>query len=113
MSKNAVVKENIRSTAQGNVRSFLLSVKKGTNEIFLKLNKGRAKIGETKSEKWNRDLREEVTEENSYAYVYKTTPDPKIRRFQLRIFDRIIPTNKYLFMCKITDSALCTCCAIE
>ena len=33
MSKNAVDKENITSTAQGKVWSILLGVKKGTNEI--------------------------------------------------------------------------------
>ena len=56
---------------------------------------------------------EEVSWENIYAPVHKTTPDPKLRWFQLRLLYRIIPTNKYLLMCKIKNSALCTHCAVE
>ena len=76
------------------------------------LNKGKTDV-ETKSENWNRDLKKEVSWKNMYAHVYKTTPEPKQRWFQLRIFYRTIPTNIYLFMCKIENSASCTNCVVS
>ena len=76
------------------------------------LNKGKTGV-EAKSEKWNRDLKKEVSWENIYAHVYRTISEPKLRWFQLRILYRIVPTNKYLFMCRIKNSALCTHCVVE
>ena len=74
------------------------------NEIQKVLNKSMTS-GETKSEKWNRDLKEEVTLEN-------IIPEPELRWFQLRILYRIIPANKYLFMWKIKKiSIMYTLCS--
>ena len=39
--------------------------------------------------------------------------DTKLRWFQYRIVHRIIPTNRYLFKCKIVDSPLCNICNQE
>ena len=56
------------------------------------LNKG--KTGdETKSEKWNPDLKKEVTWEKVYAQVYKTNPEPKLKWLQLRIYRISLPQN--------------------
>ena len=44
--------------------------------------------------------------------MYKT-PERKLRWFKLRIVYRITPTNTYLFMCNIENSAVCTHCAVE
>ena len=83
--------------------SFLLGAKKKhtkktptttTNEIQKVLNKGNTGY-ESKGEKWNGDLKEEVPWD---TYEYEATPEPKLRWFQPRILYRIIPTYKYLFM---------------
>ena len=99
-------------TENESARSFSLGAKKATNEIEKVLNKDKTGV-ETKSEKLNRDLKEEVSWENIYAHVYKTTSEPKLRWFQPRMLYRIIPTNTYLFMCKIKSSVLCVHCAVE
>ena len=46
-----------------------------------------------------------------FTDCFKTTPDPQLQWFQARLLHRIIPTNKYLALCKITDSSLCTFCS--
>ena len=43
----------------------------------------------------------------------KTTSDVKLRWFQARLIHRILPTNVYLFLCKIKESPLCTFCNAE
>ena len=40
----------------------------------------------------------------------KISPDPQMKWFQARIIHRILPTNKYLHLCKLTHSPLCVFC---
>ena len=39
--------------------------------------------------------------------------DTKLKWFQVRLIHRILPTNKFLFICKIKDSPSCTFCRLE
>jgi hypothetical protein len=48
-----------------------------------------------------------------FGLSYRTTADTRLRWFQTRLLHRILPTNKYLFMCKLVDSPLCTFCNLE
>jgi hypothetical protein len=48
-----------------------------------------------------------------YFKRYKTSPDPRLIWFQTRLLHRILPTNRYLHICKIAESPLCTFCTIE
>ena len=43
----------------------------------------------------------------------QTSIDSQLEWFQLRLLHRIIPTNKYVLLCKIRDFALCTFCSHE
>ena len=45
-----------------------------------------------------------------YMLPFKTTIDTKLREFQYKYIMRIIPTNTYLFKCKIVTSNLCDFC---
>ena len=45
-----------------------------------------------------------------FTKPFKTTSDCQLRWFQLRILYRIIPTRKYLFLCKIVETPLCLYC---
>ena len=40
----------------------------------------------------------------------KISTDPIFQWFQARIIHRILPTRKYLALCKITDSSICVFC---
>ena len=42
---------------------------------------------------------------------FKTTIDTKLREFQYKYIMRIIPTNTYLFKCKLAPSNLCDFCS--
>ena len=45
-----------------------------------------------------------------YTLPSKTTIDTKLREFQYKYIMRIVPTNKYLFKCKLVPSTLCDFC---
>jgi hypothetical protein len=45
-----------------------------------------------------------------YNLPFKTTIDTKLREFQYKYIMRIVPTNKYLFKCKLVPSTLCDFC---
>ena len=64
---------------------YWVSKKKQIKFVKKVLNKG--KTGdETKSEKWNPDLKKKVTWEKVYSQVYKTNPEPELTWLQLRIY---------------------------
>ena len=46
-----------------------------------------------------------------YTLPFKSTIDTKLREFQYKYIMRIIPTNKYLFKCNLTQSNLCDFCS--
>jgi hypothetical protein len=48
-----------------------------------------------------------------FQLCYTTTSDIQLRWFQIRLLHRILPTEKYLFDCKIVDSPLCKICKQE
>ena len=48
--------------------------------------------------------------EHFYSVNFQSTIDSKLRSFQYKLLHRAIPTNKYLFQCKIKNSDLCYFC---
>lgn len=91
--------------------------------VVTKYKKGTAGIKEvlcghksrevTKVQKWERDLNYEIDWNDTFSQVYKTTADPKLRWFQLKVLYRLLPTEKFLFNCKIKSSPLCKRCKEE
>ena len=51
--------------------------------------------------------------EKIYLLPFKTTLDTKLREFQYKLLNRILYTNKMLFMFKKVDSPLCDFCEKE
>jgi hypothetical protein len=43
----------------------------------------------------------------------RTSCDPRLIWFQTRLIYRILPTNRYLFLCKIVSNDCCTFCNLE
>ena len=43
-----------------------------------------------------------------FKKIYKTTTDPQLKWFQIRVIHRLIPTNRFLHIRKIKDSPTCT-----
>ena len=66
-------------------------------------------------QKWEKNLEIE-TEDNFWWDVYKTqvkcTKETNLRNFQYKLLTRIIPTNKFLYKCKLSDTSLCAFCGI-
>jgi len=48
---------------------------------------------------------------NTYQIPFKATIDNNLRNFQYKILQRTLPTNSYLYKCKLTPSNLCSFCA--
>ena len=62
-------------------------------------------------EKWADILNDiQLDWKNIYLTPIRATIDTKLRDFQYKFIMRIIPTNTYLFKCKISNSNLCDLC---
>ena len=57
-------------------------------------------------EKWNKKF-EELNKMNIFAKCHKCTSDTQLRWFQVRLFHRLLPTNKFML---IRNSFLCAFC---
>ena len=60
--------------------------------------------------KWN-TLFDELNWEKIFNKHFKTTIDSQLRWFQIRLLHRILPTGRYLSLCKLTDSSVCKFCS--
>jgi len=60
--------------------------------------------------KWSRIMDTPVDFKTVFRRLVKTTFDTRMRWFQWKILYRIIPTNRFLFQCKLSDSSLCSFC---
>ena len=48
-----------------------------------------------------------------FSKCNKITADTKLKWFQIRLIHRILPTNRFLYICRIKDSPECTFCKTE
>ena len=62
--------------------------------------------------KWN-TMYNELNWSTIFLKCHKTTLDCQLKWFQLRIIYRILPTNRFLYLRKIVDSATCNLCLEE
>ena len=63
----------------------------------------------TASKKWNSEF-ENLNWKFIFKKCMKNSPDPQLQWFQARLLHRILPTQKYLTLCKLTDSSFCVFC---
>ena len=63
----------------------------------------------TAVKKWNQSFKN-----LQWKFIFRNTMkqslDTQLKWFQVRLLHRILPTNKYLAICKLTDSSLCSFC---
>lgn len=64
----------------------------------------------TCTSKWNDQFQDLPAWKFIFRKYIKTTQDAKLRWFQFRLIYRLIPTNRFLHLRKLSDSALCTFC---
>eukprot|EP00745_Piridium_sociabile_P034116 TRINITY_DN58622_c0_g1_i1.p1 TRINITY_DN58622_c0_g1~~TRINITY_DN58622_c0_g1_i1.p1 ORF type:complete len:136 (-),score=2.62 TRINITY_DN58622_c0_g1_i1:38-445(-) len=50
---------------------------------------------------------------NIFFKPIQSTMDCQLRWFQLRLLHRLIPTQRFLFICKLSESSLCNLCDTE
>ena len=62
--------------------------------------------------KWN-ILFHDLNWKNIFKKCHKTSKDTQLQWFQFRLIHRILPTERYLYICKIKDSPNCKRCGEE
>lgn len=63
-------------------------------------------------EKWERELQIQIGSwRQVFKCIYESTNEFKIRWLQLRLLHRILPTNRFLFLCRIRDDEKCDRCS--
>jgi len=67
-----------------------------------------SKTDDSIERKWNSclNLKENLNWRTIYTLPFKSTIDTYLRNFQFKFLSRIIPTNKFLTKCKLTNSSL-------
>ena len=68
------------------------------------------KICEKKSEQKWEDQFQNIKWKLVYTTYIRSTISSKLRNFQYKFLTRIIPTNKWLYKCKLVSSSLCDFC---
>merc|ERR1712240_739251 len=63
----------------------------------------------TASKKWNLEF-DNLNWKAIFKKCMHNTIDPQLEWFQARLLHRILPTQKYLNLCKLADSATCVFC---
>ena len=66
----------------------------------------------TATQRWNRQF-VGLDWVKIFSHCCKTTLDVQLRWFQMKLLHRLIPTEKYLYQCKIIESPLCGFCNTE
>ena len=85
-------------------------VRKGNQKVREILNSD--KNPPTATMKWNR-LFPNLNWRKIFIKCFRTTAETKLQWFQTRLIHRILPTNRYLYVCKIKESSMCTFCEME
>jgi len=62
--------------------------------------------------KWNSEFIN-LKWKNIFIKSFKTSSDAQLQRFQARLLHRILPTGKYLALCKLINSSSCVFCENE
>jgi hypothetical protein len=87
-----------------------LNISKGNKFVQDILNK--PKFPSAAVTKWNTYF-DNLDWKTIFLNRRKISTDPRLIWFQTRLIYRILPTNKYLFTCKIVSDAHCTFCKLE
>ena len=114
MLKRSLMNESITYSAPESLKNDVLKSKSPNKLLYTKQLNIKTKP-EIKSEtKWkyllnNSDIKWTLV----YIQTFKSTIDTRIRNFQYKYIMRIIPTNKYLFKMKISNTNLCDFCCMH
>ena len=63
--------------------------------------------------KWENEFGEDINWNNILEIPFKCLIDTKLRTFQYKYIMRIIPNNKFLYKCNITNTSLCDFCCMN
>ena len=85
-------------------------IRRGSKFVQNVLNKNNATP--TAIRKWN-VLFENVNWKNIFSHCHTVTTDTQLKWFQTRLLHRLLPTQKYLYLCKLIDSPVCNFCKQE
>ena len=74
-----------------------------------KINYKKTTHYQQQQKKWNQSFNN-LKWKSIFKNAIKHSLDTQLQWFQLRLIHRILPTKKYLALCKLTDSSLCSFC---
>ena len=85
-------------------------IKKGSKFVQNIINKNNA--APTAIRKWN-NMFENLEWKKIFSLCHKVTQEAQLKWFQTRLLHRLLPTQKYLHLCKLVDSPVCNFCNQE
>jgi hypothetical protein len=105
----------ITQTRNDTLREKLQKVKKPNSFLYNIQMNNTEKENVSAENKWKQTIDDNTSVEwkNVYLMPFKATIDTSLRSFQYKFVMRLIPTNTYLFTCKLTTSRLCDFCCMH
>ena len=104
------LKEETINTKREENNLELILKSKHVNRLLYSIQIKNTKTNEKKSEqKWEEQF-QNIKWKIVYTTYIRSTISSKIRNFQYKFLTRILPTNKWLYKCKLVNSSLCDFC---
>ena len=85
-------------------------IQKGSKCIQNIINKNN--VTPTAVRKWD-NMFEDLEWKKIFPFCHKITQEAQLKWFQTRLLHRLLPTQKYLYLCKLVDSPDCNFCEQE
>ena len=115
--KNEIKNHNVKLNAVKNKCLIILkNLKKPSRYFYLEKNEETATEPHKSKEKWMK-VTEKVLPEDHWKKLFelpkRLTKETKLIELQQKIIHRILPTNKWLFKCNLSDTVTCSFCHTE
>lgn len=111
--KNKMNLETPENTTANTLKHKIMSSKTKPNKLLYSIQQ-KGEMNQHLQEKWIKHLHlnsiNDIPWKSVYTKYIASTNDISLRSFQYKYINRIIPTNTFLYKCKLTQSNLCDFC---
>ena len=111
--KMALMEKGITYTQHESLFEKLIKSKEPNKLLYDTQLKSKTKMDIKSETKWSSKIKNKLNWSKIYTQTQKATIDVKLRSFQYKFLMRILPTNKSLYQCNISESNLCYFCNMQ
>ena len=91
---------------------YITNLERPTNAVYRK-HLETVTVEKKPEIKWENTFNKQIDWKSVYSNIYSSTLNVKVQSFQFKLVHRILPTNKFLHICKIKETEMCYFCNSE